>query len=344
MKSENNGISGETAYSPRGSALIAVLCFVMLVTLLAASSVTLSQIVNHISRETSNRGLSSYYAEGAGARAMWLLMYDKRKYPERSMGLTGAADTGAGEGEEEERFLADGTTHSFESAGIKVEVRVYDMTSGADISGKIPSANLKRSKDEFEDGEQSFDDYLAFLDCLDDYVDPDSFVKLHGAEKDEYLSLGLPPLPRNSQFQFREEIMWIPGANSFFKPDEFGMMKEIQIIPPKGMPKVLGKKNFFSVTKNEIMSELGMSAVEADKVIEARKIWEKEKKPLEELLDPEVLAKLKNKYSFKESGYYTFIVRIVPGAGNSERIFTFSLKLDSRITAKELNYFDWKMF
>ena len=329
----------KNAVEEKGAALVAVLCFIATISLLVASSISISQIVNHLSAESSGRCLSAYLAEGAAARTVWLLVNDKKVNPQRELG-----EKKDEEEEDVERFLADGTKHEFEFNDTKVEVSIYDMTSGIDISGKVPSTNLKRNPDDFNDSEKSYDEYLAFIDCLDDYVDTDLFVRAHGAEKNEYLELELPPLPRNGQMQFREEALWIPGCTDFFKPDEKGIISDFQIIPLKGLPKVIGKKNFFTVSKSDIMKDCGYTEEVASQIISARSEWEKEKKPISEGIDEEILTKLKEKYSFKESGYYTIFVRILPGKGKSERIMTFSAKIDSRMPSKDIQYYDWRMY
>lgn len=321
-----------------GAALIAVLSILLVISLLVASSLTLSQITSYISAETTNRVTSVYSAEGAAARTLFLLMNDKKNNPSRELGQTKYEE------EEGERFLADGTKHTMTFNDLEVEVSIYDMASGVDVSGQNPADKLKKTEDDFKDGEGSYEDYLEFLDCLADYIDTDPFVRMHGAEKNEYLEQLKPPLPRNRPLQFREEVLWIPKAIEFFKPDENGILTEIQIIPLKGMQKIIGKKSFFSVSKSEMIKECGFTPEEAQRVIDARKKWEKEKALLSENLDEMLLSKLKEKYSFKESGFYTFIVRVKPSFGQSERMLTFSLKVDSKISGNMLNYYDWKIF
>ena len=95
----------------RGAALIAVLSMLLVISLLVASSVTLSQITSYISAETTNRITSAYSAEGASARALWLLMSDKKRNPERALGETDNANEAPTEDANEERYLADGTKH-----------------------------------------------------------------------------------------------------------------------------------------------------------------------------------------------------------------------------------------
>lgn len=322
----------------KGAALIAVLCFILLVNVLIASSVSLSQLVNYTSKETTQRGASAYLVEGAAARAIWLLVNDKKKYPERSLGETDYANA------EEERYLADGTEHKFESDGAEVTVRIFDMGSGSSIAGKTPSSKLQRTQSDCGDDEKAYEDYKDFLDKVDDYVDSDPFVRLHGAEKNEYLTLKMPPLPRNGDFIFREEVLWIPGCSQFFKPDEYGMVWDFQIIPLKGLPKIIGKDNFFSVSKGQIMSDLGLNQSDTEKVIRARDEWAKNGMSLSTSLGEELFNRLKGEYSFKESGFYTFVVKVRPEKGRSERVLTFSLKLESRIQGDIFNYYDWRIF
>lgn len=50
----------------------------------------------------------------------------------------------------------------------------------------------------------------GLLDKLRDYVDQDDFIRLNGAEKDQYLEAGLPP-PRNAELVTPEELVRVLG-------------------------------------------------------------------------------------------------------------------------------------
>lgn len=327
-----------------GSALIAVLCIMTLMSLLAASAVTMSQLSNHFSKVVSERGLSVYHAEGAAARMCWLVLADKK--------ANGANadmwnfDYSQVDGE---RYLPDGTTKKFVYYQADAEVKIEDMACGIDVSGKTPTKNLRRDQSTFEGEDmKTYDDYLAFIDAVADYVDSDDFVRSHGAEKSDYEELGMPNLPRNDQMQFREEMTFIPGASTFFTPDEYGRLSCFRLIPMKKMKSkgvVRKKDSFFGVDENQLLMD-GFPPDVAKQVIEARNRWYKEQGLLSQVLmesvAPEFVSKLRGKYSFSASGFYNFVIKVTPERGKASRTLFFSLQLGYQPSDnKKLNYYDW---
>ena len=71
-----------------GIALIAVLCTVLVVSLLVASAVAISQYAAFETATFSGISRSFYIAEGAATRIRWLLMADRKKYPNRKLEQT----------------------------------------------------------------------------------------------------------------------------------------------------------------------------------------------------------------------------------------------------------------
>lgn len=329
--------------SENGSALIAVLGVLLLINLLAASAVTVSQLCDHFTRVSADRALSSYYAEGVGARMIWFVLNDKKKNGNPNLKSINYAEI------EGERYLPDGTKKTFTVYQADAEVSINDMLTGIDVSGKNPTKELKRTDDSFQDDEAGMDEYLAFLDGLEDYVDPDDFVRMHGAEKNEYEELELPHLPRNDQLQFREEIMMIPGAQTFYKQDDYGRMNAFQVIPTKKLKSPTGtggKTSFFGVGKSQLRKD-GFTNEQADKILEVRAEWQNNKEitlaqSLVESLEPEVIAKINQKYSFVGSGFYNFLIKVKPRGGLGSRVLSFSLQLGFKPSDKErVQYYEW---
>lgn len=52
-------------------------------------------------------------------------------------------------------------------------------------------------------------------------------------ESQHYRSAGVPVLPRNRPLQFREELLWLPGAGKLYPPSENGVLDAIRLIPPE---------------------------------------------------------------------------------------------------------------
>ena len=319
----------------KGAALITVLCFVVLVAMVTASAVTISQISNFTSRTFTDRSVSAYLAEGAAARVQWLVIADKKKFTSRILGDTDY------DRELQERFLADGTLHKIDYYGTEIDVTIFDMSSGYDISGDNPARQLVRQDATLSDDKELRDAFSAFTDCVKDYVDMDNYTQLHGMEKSDYTAKGLYPLPRNARFQFREEIMLIPGFGKFFQPDSYGRVSSFRVIPPLNMPNMAQNNNFFSASRELIMTRCAFTSEQADKVIEARDRWKNERIPLSQSLEPGLLTTLKSRFSFNESGFFTILVEASPGTNRAKRILAASMQVGTQLAAPGTRYYEW---
>ena len=323
----------------KGIALIVVLTLIVLLSLLTFSTATFSQISYRLSTINRDRIKSAYWAESAAARTMWLLASDIKKHPSRAL----ESDD---DEEEVERFLANGSSHTIKNEDeAEIKVKIYDASTGIDISGSNPIKYLQKHKTAFEDDKDKLEEYKYFLNSVVDYVDTNDFVHLNGGfEKDDYKAEGMEPLPRNYAFQYREEILWVPEIEKFFTPNKDGIMNAFRLIPPKGLPPIRGNSNFFSETNQNVMQlKTGLQKDEVDSIFKARNDLLKSKTSLADSLDQDILKKVKGKYSFRESGFYTFIIEASPGKEMAGRIFTCTIRLTRNITGgKELRYYDWR--
>ena len=319
----------------KGAALITVLCFIVLVAMVTASAVTVSQISNYTSRTFADRSVSAYLAEGVAARIQWLIMADKKKFSSRVLGETEY------DREAQERFLADGTLHKIDYYGTEIDATIFDMSSGYDISDDNPAKQLESQKLSFADNSELKEDFSAFIDCLKDYVDKDDFLQMKGMEKSAYTAKGLYPLPRNGRMQFKEEIMLIPGFGKFFQPDNYGRIPSFRVIPPINMQKIGQNNDFFSASRELIMSRCAFSVEQTAKIIEAREKWKSERIPLSKNLDAGVLSTLKSKFSFNESGFFTILVEASLGQNRAKRILVASMQVGIQVTAPGTRYYEW---
>lgn len=329
------GPSGE-----RGAALIAVLCVLMMIGLFTMSALVISQISNQVSKTVSDRGLAAYWAEGAASRAVWLLLNDKRKNPNR--GLGGDTEIGGTDDDDGERFMADGTEHKTKIYENDVSFKIYDMASGTNISGSDAVGNLSRDQQEIEDEGKDFQDYQAFIDRVSDYIDADDFVRTDGMEKNEFSGEGLAPLPRNAPMKFREEMLLIPGIEDFLEFSDDGRLTAFQVIPLEGMPQVTGKQNFFSSSNAQLKKD-GFSDDDISQINEAKQAYGKDKTPISDSLDANLVSRIKGKYSFNESGFYTFVVT-GKGTAGAARTMVFSVQIVSRLSGDRIRYYDWALF
>jgi hypothetical protein len=286
-----------------GIALIAVLCTILVVSLLVASVVAISQYTAFESSTFSGISGSFYVAEGAASRIRWLLMADRRKYPNRKLDSPDAVL------DESERFLADSVIHNLDYYGDKISFHIEDTSSGIDISRGSPDINLRNLfKDEDDLGEDP--EFTKFCSRVHDYADGDDLISVNGLEKNGYLEeYELYNLPRNSKLQFTQEIMYIPGFADYFSPDGYGRIASFQLIPPEKATNKYGRPSLFSSPLSLIKNKCKLSDDETEEVKEGLKRWRNERVPLEESLTPGLKARLLTYFSTVESGAYTLVIK-----------------------------------
>ena len=334
MKDRLFQISGD-----KGAALIIVLCFLVLTALITSSVVVISQISSKGLRVNTDRAYAAYLAEGAAARLQWLLMADLRKFTDRS-----ANNFSTVSDDEQVRYVADGKSRKIDYYDSSVNVEIFDMSSGFDISGTNPSKNLKSLQSMFYNDPEKREEFDIFLSNLTDYVDKDSFLSVNGREENGYLNMDLPHLPRNDKMEYREEILLIPNAQLFFSPDKYGRLSIFNIIPPKGLPKYKSKSNFFAADKEMIMAKCHVDEEEAGNIVNNRNNWLNSSNAFVDFFDPSTIGKLKSAFSFKDSQYYTLIVNASPGKGMAARTIIMSLKINSSMRNPGNQYYQYVLY
>ncbi len=339
MKYRNSIFIKEAAADNKGAALIVVLCFLVLVGLITSSAVVISQINAKSLKVNADRTYAAYIAEGAAARLQWLIMSDQTKFSDRNF-----HNFRTDQDDEQVRYLADGKTKNIKYYNTNTHVKVFDMASGIDISGSNPSRKLKSMAQMYDNDDEEKDEFEIFLDCLKDYTDRNDFIQLKGMEEDDYENLNIPNLPRNSKLEYREEILFIPNAKLFFKPDKFGRMSVFNVIPPKGLPKFNSKINFFSADKYIIMDKCKVDSEEAEEIIENRNNWLNSDKAFSDFFEPDTIGMLKRYFSFKESGFYTLIVKSSYDKVSPSRMLIVSLKISKAINTNGNQYYQYVLY
>ena len=329
----------KTATDNKGAALIVVLSFLVLTALITSSVVVISQISSKSLKVNTDRAYAAYLAEGAAARLQWLIMADLAKHTDRNFNnfISDSDD-------EQVRYLADGKSRRINYYDSKVNTKIYDMASGFNVSTANPSRNLKSLQNIYFNDPDKKDEFKIFLDRLTDYVDRNDFIQLNGMEKSDYLDLNIPHLPRNNKMEYREEILFIPGAQQFFSPDKYGRLSIFNIIPPKGLPKYKSKNNFFSADKDMIMAKAHVDQEEAEDIIRNRNKWLNSTDSFSDFFEPDTIGKLKKAFSFKESGYYTLIVNASPGKGMAARTIILSLKVGKTMKNQGNQYYQYVIY
>ena len=309
-----------------------MLGLLLLVSVLAASIVTLSQICAAKTGTLCQLERSMLLAESSAARACWLILNDKQAYKSREFVF--ADDAGI------ERYLADGAEHSYEAYDAKVTFSINDMNTGFDVSGMAPDKNFSIFEKYCFTEKKAQDELNDFKNKLLDYVDQDLLVRIGGMEASEYQASGLAPLPRNGQMQYNREVFYIPDAGNFFSVDDNGRPNLRPIAP--NVP--VGNCSIFNADKTMLIGKLGCTSDEADEILKAVNLWKTQKIPLLQNLSEPTIAKLKNNFAFTESGCYTITVNASPHSSVKGRTLIFSVKLDNTIPFNGLAYLEWTFY
>ncbi|MDD3118742.1 MAG: type II secretion system protein GspK [Victivallales bacterium] len=334
---------GRDSNGERGFALIAVLSLMLLMTVIVAAVVTASQTTRFAVATTVGMTDSIYDEESAAARAIWLLQHDRNKFPNRSPG--GKSDGSEAPGE---RFLADGSEHIWTCNGNRMSIRITDMIAGISLNGYQPLAGLSYlGKQQLTDPDYQ-QELETFKNRLMDYVDNDDLLRPNGLESADYAAMELAPLPRNNRFEYREEILLIPGHEKFFVPDENGILRGINPIPPRNLqiPSAANRPHLLSAPENLIRNKCRLSDAELIRVKAALDYCRRERVSLEEAFSsaPELLLRLKAEFATTESGYYTFTIRPAADSGRPGRTMVISLKVGANLGSTALRYYQWRLY
>ena len=309
-----------------GIALILVLSALALLAVMATHVTVVTEVAADEAKVSAARGRLAYVAESAADRGFWLLIADRRQYPNRTLGIAQAerpAEAG-------EAWMMDGRPHALPMPDARVQVVVADADCGMDFSGPNPAPAL-RTLLATEDVQRN-DLVDRFLDVLADYIDPDEVKRLHGREAQDYAADGYPDLPRNAPLQFREEAFWLTGMGDMPHLDredaqpavaETFEVSAVRVIPPAGtvFPRRSQMDSFFSVSAEVIRRRLNLQEQELKTVLEARARWFKSGEPVAQNLPPALLQRLGATFALnpQESDVTVVTVTAADSAGAVQR-------------------------
>ena len=312
-------------YREQGSALIASLCLIFMAGMLTAVVLSLSKIATFDVRSHIELQRSAYINEGVANRIQFLLAADRNVNP---------SSTQLGELDYTEfdydRYTADGVPHIIDYHGTEVQVVILDAAAGFNMGSSNYRNTLRNivSALELDDSEIS-EKAETLTERITDYLDTDDGISgENGMEANEYEAENQAPLPRNGALRFREELLFIPGFAELFKPDRYGMLSCVRLIAPYGMTDISrnsSNPNFFTADRFMLKVQGRLEDEEIDEVIAAREEWIKEKTKLSEQLDGLLLNRLRSRFSFNESGYFTIRIESPEKSKRPSRrlIFTY---------------------
>ena len=329
----------------QGSALIAALCLIFMAGMLTASVLALSRIATFDVRAHIELQRSAYINEGVANRIQFLLAADRNVNP---------SSTQLGELDYEEfeydRYTADGVPHIIDYHGTEVQVVIQDAAAGFNLGSGSYRNTLRSivSALELDDSEIS-EKMETLTERITDYLDTDDDMSGdNGMEADDYESENQAPLPRNGTLRYREELLFIPGFSEFFKPDKYGMLSSVRLIAPYGLNDISrnsSNPNFFTADRFMLKVQGRLEDEEIDEVIAARDEWLKEKTKLSEQLDGLLLNRLRSRFSFNESGYFTIRIESPEKSKRPSRrlIFTYPAFEITGPQNDMVRYYDWLM-
>lgn len=324
----------------KGAALIVVLSFLVLVGIITATIVTISQKSSRKIKVETDRSLSSYLAEGAVARLQWLIMNDIQSNPNRSSAnlLDNSSQTS--------KYLAVGKQISIRYYDATVTARIFDMASGLNIAGSYGFQSLRSLLQAYSMNPTMASNLNIFIDRITDYVNPGSGGKSpNGMDKSDYANLGLYPLPRSDQMEYRDEVLWIPDSGYLFTPNQYGRLSIFNIIPPQGMYFNVYQTNFFSADKAIIMALCGFTEDEANTIVQGRDEWlnNNDNLPISNFINSNYMITLTQRLSFQDSGFYTLVVNASQGQGEYERTITVSTAINTMGT-DNVQYYEYLLY
>ena len=126
------------------------------------------------------------------------------------------------------------------------------------------------------------------------------------------------------------------------------MLSSVRLIAPYGLNDISrnsSNPNFFTADRFMLKVQGRLEDEEIDEVIAARDEWLKEKTKLSEQLDGLLLNRLRSRFSFNESGYFTIRIESPEKSKRPSRrlIFTYPAFEITGPQNDMVRYYDWLM-
>lgn len=181
----------------RGIALIVVIWFLVLLSIMATGTVRENRTETQIARATLDRIKARALAEGGIHRAILALSAE----------------------DESLRWLADGRTYDWRHGEGIVAISVVGEAGKIDLN--FAPAPLLRGL--FESVGIGTDEAVALADAVADYRDENDLKRLNGAEDDDYARAGYAQGAKDAPFALIDELRWVFGMT----PDLFARVQSL---------------------------------------------------------------------------------------------------------------------
>ena len=104
------------------------------------------------------------------------------------------------------------------------------------------------------------------------------------------------------------------------------------------------KPNFFASSITTIANICQLSETEETIIMNAKENWTNNKTPLIDTIEPTLYARIKSKFSFKESGFYTFIVKSKRFKNTVSRTLSVSMQVRKSHPSQGNKYYEWILY
>lgn len=314
-----------------GSALIPVLALIFACSMIVSAVITLSQTGAYTMATHLKLQKSMYLCEGMLNRVQWLITAERARGTNTSMRDFDYADYSY------DRFLPDGVVHEADYHGTPMRFTITDAAAGLDFSSRFRRTTLAALTQDASADSTYLDAVQTLQERIGDYVDADDATVGDSLEEDDFAQENKRPLPRNAEFQYREELFFIPGFTDLFPPDRDGRLSGIRIVVPETLavirtqtqvqgrlqtrtsPLLPQTPNIFGAGDLYLKNALRLEDDELAIVKEAILNYQNDRIPFSDSLESTLMLKL-NSLSWTASGTYAIRIEGGEGAGPVRRL------------------------
>jgi hypothetical protein len=295
----------------RGSALIIVLASIAVMALLVVHITTWSEVMAKETKTNTELSMFKYVAESATEHALWMHIVDKRDYKNRMLLLPGTLML---QEDPRERWMADNKKHFIQVDDITVNVAIKDAEGGFNIASTRGIQTVHKAFLKSERDIARIQTIETFINSLLDYLDrgDGDTARINGMERPEYRKAGFDGLPRNGPIQLREELFWLPSSAKMAQiiraDTEPGQFIHFFEAIPQGNDsrnQRSSKPSFFSSPPVVLQYLASLSQNELQAVVANRRAYLENREELFANLGVSITARLKQYFSFTESGIVT---------------------------------------
>jgi general secretion pathway protein K len=177
---------GRSSGTDDGIALVVVLWFLLILSIMAAGFVATTQTDTRIARNHVENARARALADAGVHLALYNLLQPQEQGPPP----------------------VDGTIRVYDIVGARILVAVQSERGKIDLNTAQPEI-LKRL---FESVGATPDGSDALVAAIEDWRDPDDLVRVNGAENKDYLAAGLAAGAKNAPFDTVEELQQVKGV------------------------------------------------------------------------------------------------------------------------------------